>query len=65
MPVLRHGQPHRPRWFGAATAIARWTGQGKHIVYCLATSGEASIDTMAPEQARRAREAEQTSLDIE
>jgi len=45
--------------FGAAAAIARWTGQGKHIVYCLVTSGEAGIDTMAPEQARRVREAEQ------
>jgi LmbE family N-acetylglucosaminyl deacetylase len=45
--------------FGAAAAIARWTGQGKHIVYCLVTSGEAGINTMAPEQARRIREAEQ------
>ena len=34
--------------FGAAAAIARWTGQGKQIVYCLVTSGEAGIDTMAP-----------------
>ena len=24
--------------FGAAAAIARWTGQGKQIVYCLVTS---------------------------
>ena len=45
--------------FGAAAAIARWTGQGKQIVYCLVTSGEAGIDAMAPEQARRVREAEQ------
>jgi LmbE family N-acetylglucosaminyl deacetylase len=45
--------------FGAAAAIARWTGQGKHIVYCLVTSGEAGIDTMAPAQARLVREAEQ------
>jgi len=45
--------------FGAAAAIARWTGQDKQIVYCLVTSGEAGIDTMAPEQARRVREAEQ------
>jgi LmbE family N-acetylglucosaminyl deacetylase len=45
--------------FGAAAAIARWTGQGKHIVYCLVTSGEVGIDTMAPEQVRRVREAEQ------
>ena len=45
--------------FGAAAAIARWTGQGKQIVYCLVTSGEAGIDAMAPAQARRVREAEQ------
>jgi LmbE family N-acetylglucosaminyl deacetylase len=45
--------------FGAAAAIARWTGQGKEIVYCLVTSGEAGIDGMAPEQARQVREAEQ------
>ena len=44
--------------FGAAAAIARWTGQGKQIVYCLVTSGEAGIDAMAPAQARRVREAE-------
>ena len=25
--------------FGAAAAIARWTGQGKQIIYCLVTSG--------------------------
>ena len=45
--------------FGAAAAIARWTGQGKQIVYCLVTSGEAGIDALAPEQARLVREAEQ------
>ena len=30
--------------FGAAAAIARWTQQGKDIVYCLVTSGEAGIE---------------------
>ena len=45
--------------FGAAAAIARWTGQGKQIVYCLVTSGEAGIDAMVPGQARLVREAEQ------
>jgi LmbE family N-acetylglucosaminyl deacetylase len=34
-------------------------GLGKHIVYCLVTSGEADIDTMTPAQARLVREAEQ------
>ena len=36
--------------FGAAAAIARWTGQGKKVTYCMVTSGEAGIDTMPPEQ---------------
>ena len=36
--------------YGAAGAIARWTDQGKSIVYCLVTSGEAGIDTMAPDR---------------
>ncbi len=45
--------------FGAAAAIARWTGQGKRIVYCMVTSGEAGIDGMAPDECRIVREAEQ------
>jgi LmbE family N-acetylglucosaminyl deacetylase len=45
--------------FGAAAAVARWTGQGKHVVYCMVTSGEAGIDGMAPEESRPVREAEQ------
>jgi len=45
--------------FGAAAAIARWTGQGKHVVYCMVTSGEAGIDGLAPGESRRVREAEQ------
>ena len=45
--------------FGAAAAVARWTGQGKEVVYCMVTSGEAGIDGMEPEECRRVREAEQ------
>ena len=45
--------------YGAAAAVARWTGQGKQVVYCMVTSGEAGIDTMPPEQAGQVREAEQ------
>jgi LmbE family N-acetylglucosaminyl deacetylase len=45
--------------FGAAAAIARWTAQGKEIVYCLLTSGEAGIDGMTPEEAGPLREEEQ------
>ena len=36
--------------YGAASAVARWTAQGKRIVYCLVTSGEAGIDTMPPDR---------------
>lgn len=45
--------------YGTAAAIARWTSQGKRITYCLATSGEAGIDGMSPEEAGPLREREQ------
>ncbi len=45
--------------FGGAGAVARWTRQGKHVVYCMVTSGEAGIDGLHPDEARRVREAEQ------
>jgi LmbE family N-acetylglucosaminyl deacetylase len=45
--------------FGAAAAVARWTGQGKEVTYCMVTSGEAGIDAMAPDECRVVREAEQ------
>ncbi|MBS4751190.1 PIG-L family deacetylase [Nocardioides sp. zg-ZUI104] len=45
--------------FGAAAAVARWTGQGKSVVYCMVTSGEAGIDGLDPETCREVREAEQ------
>lgn len=47
--------------FGAAAAVARWTGQGKDIAYCMVTSGEAGIDALPPEECRRVREAEQVA----
>lgn len=47
--------------FGAASAVARWTGQGKQVGYCMVTSGEAGIDAMAPGACRRVREAEQVA----
>ncbi len=37
--------------YGAASAIARWTSQGKDVSYVLVTSGEAGIDGMAPSEA--------------
>jgi LmbE family N-acetylglucosaminyl deacetylase len=45
--------------YGSAAAVARWTRQGKHIVYCLVTSGEAGIDALPPHRAREVREREQ------
>jgi LmbE family N-acetylglucosaminyl deacetylase len=45
--------------FGSAAAIARWTAQGKEIVYVLLTSGEAGIDGLAPDECGPLREAEQ------
>lgn len=45
--------------YGAAAAIARWTAQGKRVVECLVTSGEAGIDSIPPDQCARMRQAEQ------
>ena len=36
--------------YGAASAVARWTGQGKQVSYLLATRGEAGIAGMAPDR---------------
>ncbi|MFI6515981.1 PIG-L deacetylase family protein [Spirillospora sp. NPDC050679] len=45
--------------YGASTAIAKWTSQGKSVVEVLATRGEAGIDSMDPEEVARVRSAEQ------
>jgi LmbE family N-acetylglucosaminyl deacetylase len=45
--------------FGAAAAVARWTGQGKWVGYTMVTSGEAGIDGLAPDECRVVREQEQ------
>jgi LmbE family N-acetylglucosaminyl deacetylase len=45
--------------FGSSAAVARWTDQGKQVVYCMLTSGEAGIDGLDPEECRVVREAEQ------
>ena len=34
--------------YGVASAVARWTGQGKEVAYLLATRGEAGIAGMDP-----------------
>ncbi|GAA1885898.1 PIG-L deacetylase family protein [Asanoa iriomotensis] len=45
--------------YGTASAVARWTAQGKTVTYLLATRGEAGIDSMSPEQAAPLREQEE------
>ena len=45
--------------YGAASAVARWTEQGKTIAYVLVTRGEAGIDTIEPAECARLREAEE------
>ncbi|MBD0862032.1 PIG-L family deacetylase [Gordonia sp. zg691] len=51
--------------YGMAAAVARWTGEGRRIVYALASSGERGIEGMPPAQCGPLREAEQrTSASI-
>lgn len=45
--------------YGMASAVARFTGQGKEVSYILATRGEAGIDGMAPSECGPVREEEQ------
>ncbi|WP_280432782.1 PIG-L deacetylase family protein [Nocardia brasiliensis] len=45
--------------YGAAAAVARWTGQGKDIRYVLVTSGEAGIAGLPPAQSGPLREGEE------
>jgi len=45
--------------YGTASAVARWTRQGKEITYVMVTSGEAGIDGMAPELAGPLRQEEE------
>ena len=36
--------------YGAASAVARWTGQGKEVAYLLVTRGEAGIAGLPPDK---------------
>ena len=45
--------------YGAAAAVARWTGQGKHTSYLLVSDGEAGISTMPPDEVGPLRREEQ------
>lgn len=45
--------------YGAASAVARWTAQGKQVTYCLATAGEAGIDSIDPQRCAELRIADE------
>ena len=45
--------------YGAASAVARWTRQGKQVAYLLVTRGETGIDRLPPDECARVREAEE------
>jgi LmbE family N-acetylglucosaminyl deacetylase len=47
--------------YGAAAAVARWTGQGKWFGYVLVTAGEAGIADLPPEQTGPLRRDEQVA----
>lgn len=41
--------------YGAASAVARWTSQGKDVVYIMVTRGEAGIDSLTPDESAKVR----------
>ncbi len=45
--------------YEAASAMARWTSQGKRVCYLLVTRGEAGIDSMPPDEVGPLREEEE------
>jgi len=45
--------------YGAASAVARWTAQGKQVSYLMVSRGEAGIDSMPPEETGLLREEEE------
>ena len=45
--------------YGTASAISKWTSEGKKVVYLLATRGEAGIDGMNPDLVRDIRTREE------
>lgn len=47
--------------YGASGAVANWTDSGRHVTYLLLTAGEAGIDTLDPDEARRLRADEQVA----
>ena len=50
--------------YGSAALVAAWTRAGAHVVYCLATRGEAGIDGLPPVESARVRSAEQVASSL-
>ena len=53
--------------YGTASAVSKWTSEGKTVIYLLATRGEAGIDGMHPDDSAesphsRKRSTERASL---
>lgn len=47
--------------YGASSAVARWTAQGKEVIYLIVTKGEAGIDSLPPEETGPIRVKEETN----
>ncbi len=47
--------------YGAASAVARWTGEGRSVAYVIVTDGEAGINGMSPPEAAVLRRQEQVT----
>jgi LmbE family N-acetylglucosaminyl deacetylase len=45
--------------YGVASAVARWTAEGREVAYVLTTSGEAGIDALDPAECGPLREEEE------
>lgn len=45
--------------YGASSAVARWTSEGRHVAYVLASRGEAGLGDVPPAKAAALREDEQ------
>ncbi|WP_026923236.1 PIG-L deacetylase family protein [Glycomyces arizonensis] len=45
--------------YGAASAVAAWTAEGREVAYLMVSRGEAGIDTLTPAECAPLREAEQ------
>lgn len=47
--------------YGGASAVAKWTAQGKEVAYAMVSSGEAGIDSMPPSEVGPLRATEEVN----